>query len=395
MHGKIPRDLFRQLDARLTSVPAVALLGPRQCGKTHLAKQLMIAHPDQALYLDLESPGDRAKLSDPEAFCERYPDHLICLDEIQRIPELFAPLRSIIDRRDRNGQFLILGSASRDLLQQSSESLAGRISYLELTPLLADEWLADPRGQEGGLDTLWLRGGFPRSLLQADGESLAWREDFIRTYLERDIPQLGFRIPAKTLERLWRMLAHSQSQLLNLSQIGLSLGVSHTTVRNYLDILRETFLIRILEPFATNTLKRLVKSPKVYVRDSGLLHALLGVRSLEELLGVPQCGASWEGFVVEQLLGRHPGWHASFYRDSQGSELDLLLERGPHRIAVEIKLSTAPQVTRGFWTALEVVKPSETWLIAPVAEPYPFRNGVTVAPLSALLARLAELAVTD
>lgn len=303
----IPRRLVSALTSALAEAPAVALLGPRQVGKTTLALDLArkLDGRRPAVYLDLESEADRAKLSEPELYLAQHADKLVILDEIQRTPQLFASLRGLIDAGRRRGQgkgrFLVLGSASIDLLKQSSETLAGRIRYLELAPLDA--------GEVGGkrLDALWLRGGFPGSLLaDSDAASLRWRVDFIRTYLERDIPLLGPRIPAETLRRLWTMLAHSQGGLLNAAAFARALAVDGKTVASYLDLLADLLLVRRLAPWHGNVRKRLVKSPKVYVRDSGLVHALLGIGDREALLAHPVAGASWEGLVIESLVAAAP-----------------------------------------------------------------------------------------
>ncbi len=356
-------------------MPAVALLGPRQVGKSTLAKQIIKPFKN-AIYLDLEKPSDLNKLRDPEAYFSLHADKFICLDEIQRTPELFPVLRSVIDERQRNGQFLILGSASPDLIKQSSESLAGRISYIELTPLNQQEIKINLQR------TLWLRGGFPRSFLASnDNNSCKWRQDFIRTFLERDLPQLGFSLSAKTMERFWKICAHTHGQLLNQSKLGSSLGVSHHTIRNYIDLMEQTFVMRALPSYQTNLKKRIVKSPKIYVRDSGLLHTLLGLETQDDLFSHPSYGSSWEGFVIENILSIFPDWHASFYRTSSGSEIDLILERGTKRIAIECKASSSPEVGRGFWSALKDLEIDEAWIIAPVSESYPYGKGVTVAPI--------------
>ncbi len=347
----------------------------------------MIADIGSAIYLDLERPSDVSKLRDPEAFFSVNSDRLICLDEVQRVPDLFPVLRSVMDENKRNGQFIILGSASPDLIRQSSETLAGRISYFELTPFLLRE-ISEDDGLKP-LRRLWLRGGFPRSYLASDEEeSYEWRLDFIRTFLERDIPQLGFRTPAKSLERFWRMCAHVHGQLLNSSKLGESLGVSHHTVRSYIDMLEQSFVLRVLRPYESNLKKRMIKSPKVYIRDSGLLHALLGIEGSNDLLGHPVYGASWEGWVIENVLSLLPNWKASFYRSSSGSEIDLILEKGNRRLAVECKASTSPSVNRAFWNALNDVKVKETWVIAPVSEAYPIEKGVMVAPVNHFIDQL-------
>jgi len=376
MQRYIDRIQTTEIENRLKQMPAVALLGPRQVGKSTLAKQI-IKPFNNAIYLDLERPSDINKLRDPEAYFALHADKLICLDEIQRTPELFPVLRSVIDERQRNGQFLILGSASPDLIKQSSESLAGRIAYIELAPLIQQEI------ETNLLRTLWLRGGFPRSFLAMnDKASSKWRLDFIRTFLERDLPQLGFSLSAKTMERFWKISAHNHGQLLNQSKLGSSLGVSHHTIRSYIDLLEHTFVIRALPPYQANLKKRIVKSPKIYVRDSGLLHALLGLETQDDLFSHPCYGSSWEGFVIENILSLFPDWDASFYRTASGNEIDLILERGKKRIAIECKASSSPDVGRGFWSALKDLEIDEAWIIAPVSESYPLGKGVTVAPIN-------------
>ena len=308
---------------------------------------------------------------------------------MQRRPDLFPVLRSIVDKNARNGQLLILGSASRDLIKQSSESLAGRIAYLELTPFL----YAEVTSLKPEVISFWTRGGFPRSFLAPnDQSSVRWREQFIRTFLERDIPQLGFNIPAATLGRLWRMLAHNQGQVLNSSNLGRALGVSHTTIRSYLDLLEQTFMVRILLPYQANLQKRLVKSPKIYIRDSGILHTLLDIENSTDLLGHPVYGASWEGFAIEQILSEFPAWKSWFYRTVAGAELDLILTKGQKRVAIECKASSAPTVTKGFWNALRDLDIEEALIIAPVMESYPIADRVTVAPLHDLPALLKAIA---
>jgi len=391
MHGYLQRDLRPHLEEGLANFPAVALLGPRQVGKTTLAQEV-IESQEGSLYLDLERPSDLRKLEDPELYLEslrtRNPEGLVCLDEIQRVPDLFPVLRSLIDAEGRNGQFLLLGSASRELIRESSETLAGRIIFLELTPLLASEVGGHDRDS---LLQYWLRGGFPRSYLASSDEaSLLWRESFGQTFLERDIPQLGFQVPAETIRRLWRMLAHNHGQLLNSSQLGTSLGISHTTLRSYLDLLTQTFMVRQLAPFEANVKKRLVKSPKVYLRDSGILHSLLEIGSLDALFGHPVLGASWEGLMIENVIAALPRWRPSFYRTSHGAEIDLIMSRGERHIAIECKASASPKVRRGFWSALDDTKIEEAWVLAPVDEMYPLKEGVRVAPLPAFLDSVRE-----
>ncbi len=388
MQGQyIRRRLHSQVIECLADFPAVAILGPRQAGKSTLAKQI-VAEVGEAIYLDLEKPSDLRKLSEPEIFFRSHKDKLVCLDEIQRAQELFAVLRSIIDEHERNGQFLILGSASRDLIRQSSESLAGRLAHLELMPLDFAE-IRSLGDEEEMLRRSWLRGGFPRSFLARDDvRSFVWRENFIRTFLERDIPQLGFQIPAESIRRLWQMCAHSHGQLLNASRLGEALGVSHTTVRAYIDLLRQTFMVRVLLPLETNLKKRLIKSPKLYIRDSGILHALLEIESFDQLLGHPVYGASWEGFALETILALLPNWQAGFYRTAAGAELDLVLKRGERRFAVEFKASAAPQLSRGFWTAIEDLALEKTWVIAPILDTYPIAEHVQVTGLAPFVERI-------
>jgi predicted AAA+ superfamily ATPase len=387
----IERRIRAQLLAALEHTPAVALLGPRQVGKTTLAHEIGEARP--SVYLDLESATDRAKLADPEAYLAGHADRLVILDEVHRTPELFQSLRGLIDRGRRQGlnagRFLLLGSASVDLLQQSGESLAGRISYLELAPLDALE--VPPTA----LETLWSRGGFPPSFLaDSDAISFRWRQDFIRTYLERDIPQFGPRLPAETLRRLWTMLAHNQSQLLNVAMLARSLAIDGKTVARYLDLLVDLLLVRRLQPWHNNEGKRLVKSPKVYVRDSGIVHALLRLPTREDVLGHPVAGGSWEGFVIESLLAAAPeGSEANFYRTLAGAEIDLLLSLpGGALWAVEIKRSSAPKVERGFTEACMDLRPTRRFVVYGGMERFPMgreTEAVGVRELATLLRGLA------
>ena len=344
------------------------------------------------MYLDLEDPGDRAKLADPVLFLDSYEDRLVVLDEIHRVPELFPALRGVIDRGRRRGKktgrFLVLGSASMDLLRQSSESLAGRIAYVEMGPLNVLETADD-------LNALWVRGGFPDSYLaSSDHDSLAWRVDFIRTYLERDVPMFGPRVPAETLGRLWTMLAHEQGALLNASRLATSLMISAQTVTRYVDLLVDLLLVRRLRPFHANVGKRLVKSPKTYVRDSGLVHALLGIETLDELLGHPVAGASWEGFVLESLLASAPERaQASFYRTAAGAEMDLVLQLGGKRglWAIEIKRGLTAKPERGFHHALEDLKPSKAFVVYSGGERYPLGNNVEAISVRELASELEAL----
>ncbi len=378
-----------RINTALETQPAVVLLGPRQVGKTTLA--LEIAASRSSVHLDLESPQDRQILSEPELYLREQAGRLVVIDEVQLMPGLFATLRSQIDTRrragHRTGQFLVLGSVSNALLHQSAESLAGRVSYQELTGLNLIEV-----GQ-GGLNQLWLRGGFPEAYQALDNDiSLRWRQDFIRTYLERDIPQLGPRIPAETLRRFWTMLAHNQGGLLNAAQLAAGLGVSGQSIGRYLDLMVDLMLVRRLEPWHANVGKRLVKSPKVYVRDSGLLHSLLNIGTIEDLLAHPVVGGSWEGFVVENLLSVAPrGTGAHFYRDSGGAELDLVLTLpGGEVWAVEVKRSTSPKVSRGFHTASEVVGADARFLVYAGDKEVPMQGDIRALPLPAMMARLPQ-----
>lgn len=308
------------------------------------------------------------------------------LDEIQLAPDLFSALRSEIDRDRRPGRFLILGSASRDLIRQSNETLAGRIAQLELTPFLLPEiaGVADWKA-------LWIRGGFPDSLLAADErDSLDWRTDFIRTFLERDIPSLGFAIPLPLMERLWRMLAHDHGQTVNYSKLAGALDLSVPTLKKYLAVLEQTYMLRLLAPYDANLKKRLVRSPKLYVRDSGLLHSLLDIESFDALLAHPVADESWEGFAIEQLIAAMPRWRPAFLRTANGAEADLVMERGQRRLLFEIKLSKAPQPSRGFYELIEDLRPESATVIAPVDGPYEQRRGVWAMGLSNALARWGE-----
>lgn len=387
MQGYLQRTIEHQIRKDLRQFPAVAILGPRQCGKSTTAKEIG-NNISNFLYLDLERPSDQRKLRDPELFFSANPDALICLDEIQRVPILFPVLRSIIDHRQRPGQFLILGSASRDLIQQSSESLAGRIAYTELTPFSYREVAHAPRMD---LNTYWLRGGFPASVLATDtAASARWRENFIRTYLERDIPQMGFRVLADEIRKLWTMCAHYNGQTLNTMALGNALDISHVAVRTRLEILQQTFMLRLLQPLSSNRKKRLVKSPKMYIRDSGVLHELLELGDMNDLLAHPQVGASWEAVVIENVIAALPQWRPSFYRTATGVELDLVLERGKHRLAFECKASLDPLLSRGFYTAVQDIKPEHTWVVVPEGSASPVSNSVTIVSLQECITLLTK-----
>ncbi len=374
-------------------MPGVVLLGPRQIGKTTLARSIADEHGANALYLDLESDSDRRVLSDARAFLETQHGKLVVLDEVQRMPELFAVLRGVIDERRRRGQsagsFLLLGSAHRLLLQQPSESLAGRVAYVSLGSIDALEAHA---GGIASLDQLWVRGGFPASLTAPhDLESFRRRKDLIRTYLERDLPMLAPRLPVATIGRLWTMLAHAQGQPLNLSQLAASLAVTAPTVAHHVDVLSDMGLTRRLLPWFANVGKRLVKSPKTYVCDSGLLHALLGLDSLQSVLGHPIAGRSFEGMVIESVIhAMGDRRDAYFYRTANGAEIDLVLTRGGvPDVAIEVKRSSAPTVERGFHLACDDLGIGTRWLVYPGEHTYPLPNGIEVLPLSAVLRRVS------
>ncbi len=377
----IPRQLEGELVQALDSFPVTAILGPRQCGKSTLAKHI-VSDREDTLFLDLQRPSDLRKLTDPELFFHTHRNKLICIDEVQVGPELFPILRAEVDAERRPGRFLLLGSASQELICKSSESLAGRIHHIELTPFTFSELVAQNNDYRSRLMEVWRRGGFPESILApTDFISMTWREDFIRTYLEHDIAQFGFSVAPQVMRRFWSMLAHYHGQLLNLSKLGQSLGVTHPTIKRYLDILEQTYMVRSLQPYSANLKKRLVKSPKIYIRDPGMLHALLEIESMDELLGHPVVGASWEGFCIEQIIAAKPDWRPSFYRTSSGEEIDLVLERGQKKLAFEFKASMSPKVSRGFKGTLEVLQPDHTWIVAPVEESYPLQQNVTVSDI--------------
>jgi len=385
----IRRRTEQAVNEALQRQAAVALLGPRQVGKTTLALELADRMP--SVYLDLEAPGDRAKLADAALYLSAHEDKLVILDEIHRAPDLFQTLRGLIDqgrRRGRKaGRFLLLGSASIDVLRQSGESLAGRIAYVEMAPVDAAEVpIAKHR-------RLWVRGGFPDSFLAAnDADSAAWREDFIRTYLERDIAQFGPRIPAETLRRFWTMLAHGQGTLLNAARIAASLGISGQTVTRYTDLLVDLLLVRRLQPWHANSGKRLVRTPKVYVRDTGLLHSLLHLRDHEALMGHPIVGASWEGFVIETLLRlSSSASEAFFYRTSAGAEVDLVLQRHDGaRWAIEVKLGLAPKVEKGFHQAFTDLNATRSFVVYPGKERYPLGKDVEAIGLADMMELLLQ-----
>lgn len=381
----LKRRIQEDIVKSLKQFPSVGLVGPRQAGKTTLSKMIAAKHPGPAIYLDLESPYDLQKLNDAQLYLQQFKDHLIILDEAQRKPDLFPLLRSMIDQDRKPGRFLILGSASPSLKRQSSESLAGRIAYHELSPFTLNE-VADDKDN---FNKLWLRGGYPDSYLaQSDEFAVTWKQNFIQTHLERDLPVLGVRVPATTLLRFWTMAAHCNSQLWNANRLAESLGVNSKTARRYLDILEDTFMIRQLQPFFGNVKKRLVKSPKVYIRDTGLLHTLLKIYSYDDLTANPILGASWEGFCLEQIMAlKPPSYDAYFYRtqSAAAAEIDLVLTKGLKvEIAVEIKYSLTPKLTRSSTSAINEVNPKKTWVVYPGQENYPIKKNVWTLPISQL-----------
>jgi hypothetical protein len=391
----IHRDAQTEIIQLLEEFPAVGVLGPRQVGKTTLAETIAASFHPAPVYLDLETPSDLAKLNDPESYFGLHKEVLVILDEIQRVPELFAILRGVIDRHRkegrRTGKFLILGSASLDLLKQSSESLAGRIAYKELSGLTASEIVQEEPDQQ---DRLWLRGGFPDSFLaKSDEASLRWRMNFISTYLERDVPQFGSRIPASSLRLLWTMLAHSQGGQINLAQLGANLGVASPTAKRYVELLEDLLLIRSLRPWAGNIGKRLVKAPKIYIRDSGITHALLNLTTLDDVLGHPVVGASWEGFVIENLLSCLPvGVTPWFYRTAAGAEIDLIIEHSPKKkYAIEIKRSLSPALSKGFYLGCEDVGATQRFIVYPGKERFPTSGDTIVMPLIDMMNELRDI----
>ena len=389
----IPRLAESAVRKKLLQTPAVVLLGPRQVGKTTLARQIAGDWPGGAVYLDLERSADRLRLEDAEDYLRAHVGRLVIMDEIHRAPGVFESLRGIIDENRlagvRSGQFLLLGSASLDLMRQSSETLAGRVSYMDISPIHIQEII--PVQIEA--EQLWLRGGFPDSLLAADEEhSLDWRRDFIRSYLERDVPMFAPRLPSETIGRLWTMLANQQGGLLNQARIASSLGVSNPTIDRYIDLLVDLQLIRRLRPWSSNAGKRLVRTPKVYVRDSGLLHGLLELKTRNDVLGHPVCGPSFEGFCIDNLIAAAgAGRTAYFYRTQVGAEIDLVLEKGGRPdIAIEVKRASAPRPERGFSIACDDLKITRRYVVYPGEESFALRNGAQAISLAQLCAELRD-----
>lgn len=362
--------------------PAVVILGSRQTGKSTLVKKLA-ENFESFIYLDLQNYSDLQKMQDPFLFFDANKQTIICIDEIQLTPNLFSVLRSVIDADRKNGKFILLGSASRDIIQQTSESLAGRIGMIELTPFLENE-LSNICQYE--LQKYWFRGGFPLSYLaDSDSNSILWRDNYIRTLLERDIPQLGFQISSLHLRRLLQMFAHNHGQILNQTKLAQSLDITHTTIRRHLDLLEQVFIVRTLQPYERNVKKRIVKSPKLYIRDSGLLHSFLSIHSFNDLLGNPIFGASWEGLVIENILSNMPQWTGYFYRLTSGDEIDLLLEKGDRKIAIECKASTNPQLQKGFWNAMRDLQPEQAFVVTPLNDSFKTHENVTVCGLHQFL----------
>jgi len=375
----IKRIIQKDVENSLSTFPVVCILGPRQVGKTTLAKEIQ-KKISSSVYIDLELPSDYNKLNEPELYLSEQKNKLIIIDEIQQKPELFSIIRALVDQDRKNGRFLILGSSSPDLVKQSSESLAGRIVFHNLSAFLITELESDKKT----VDKLWIRGGFPDSFLAKNEEaSLNWRESFIKTYLERDIPNFGIKIPSIQLRRFWMMLAHSHGSLWNASKIASALGVSAPTAKYYLDILEETFIVRHLPPFYSNIKKRLVKSPKIYIRDSGLLHNLFGIENKEGLLGHPAAGHSWEGFVIEQVINMLPKKYTFyFYRTSSGAEVDLVVVKGDKPVlCIEVKLSLSPVPTQGFFNSMIDLHCYNGIIIYPGNDTYSIKNDVKIMPI--------------
>jgi predicted AAA+ superfamily ATPase len=376
MQKYIKRFAEAKLHEYLKIFPAVAVLGPRQCGKSTMIKQL-VKKSKNFIYLDLQSSGDLRKLQEPEFFFENNASKTICIDEIQLAPHLFSVLRSAIDSYRKPRRFILLGSASRDLIQKTSESLAGRVGFIELSPFTKSEIFTREESNK-----LWLRGGFPDSYLAESNKAASiWLEQFLRTYIERDLQNFGINIPAIQIRRFLTMFAHNQAQVLNSSKLAESLGLTHPTIRRYIDLLENSFVMRTLQPFENNIKKRLIKSPKVYIRDTGLLHKLLQIGNLNDLFSHPVFGFSWEGHVIENIISENQNSQFFFYRTSGGNEIDLVIETDKKRIAVECKASTAPQLSYGNYSAIEDIKADEIYVVAPVKDKYKLKENITVTNL--------------
>lgn len=382
----LPRITEKEVRTYLKHFPAVAITGPRQCGKSTLAKTI-ISTLKGTVYVDLEDPEDRVQLNDPSLFLSQQNNKLICFDEVQFMPELFRVLRSAIDKTKKNGQFLLLGSASPELLRQSSETLAGRIVYIELAPFTLPETAADAKGS---MQKLWLRGGFPGSYLaKQESLSMVWRKNFIRTFLERDLSAFGIGVAPENMRKFWMMCAHLHGQSLNLSGLGNSLGLSHATVKTYAGIMTNTYMIRKLEPYYANIDKRLKRSPKIYLSDSGLLHALLNIGSMKDLLAHPVAGYSWEGFVLSQLTTCLSKWEFYYATTADQAEIDFILKKGNRLVAVECKLSKAPVVAKGFYYLMNDLKIKEAYVVCPIQDSFALSKGVTAIGVNTLIEKLA------
>lgn len=380
----ITRDKEKEIRKYLWHFPAVAITGPRQCGKSTLAKSI-IATVKGAVYIDLEDPEDRVKLNDPSLFLAQHYGKLVCFDEVQFMPELFRVLRSTIDKGKKNGQFLLLGSASPELLRQTSETLAGRIVYTELAPFT----LTESVDIKGGMQRLWLRGGFPGSLLAKQEQlSMVWRKNFIRTFLERDLSAFRIGVAPENMRKFWMMCAHLHGQFLNLSNLGNSLGISHSTVKTYVDIMTNTYMVRKLEPYYVNIDKRLKRSPKIYLSDTGLLHALLNISGASDLLSHPVAGFSWEGFVLNQLTYSLSGWEFFYATTADQAEIDFILKKGKRVVAIECKLAKAPSVTKGFYYLLNDLKIKEAYVCSPIEGSFPLGKGVEAIGIADLIKNL-------
>lgn len=382
----VARHKEKEIRKYLKHFPAVGITGPRQCGKSTLAKEIINSFKS-AIYLDMENPEDRAKLADPTLFFSQNASRLVCLDEVQFMPEIFRILRSVIDKRKKNGQFMLLGSASPELLRQSSETLAGRIVYTELGPLNITETIGLPKGT---LQRLWLRGGFPMSYLaKQESISLVWRKSFIRTFLERDLSSFGVGIAPESMRRFWMMCAHLHGQPLNLSGLGNSLGITHPTVKHYVDVMLNTFMLRKVDPYFANIDKRLKRAPKIYLSDSGLLHALLNISNMNDLLAHPVSGFSWEGFVLTQLIDSLSDWEFFYAATADQAEIDFILKKGKRIVAVECKLSKAPIVSKGFYYLLNDLKIKEAYVVSPVDDTFVVGKGTHVINIGNLIEKLS------
>lgn len=380
------RKLESEIISGLEHNPVTAILGPRQCGKSTLAKHIIREISSEVLYLDLERPTDLQKLEDAEWFFGTQKNKLICLDEIQRKPELFTLIRSLVDEWGGNGHFLVLGPASRDLIKQSSERLAGRITYRQLSPFLWDELLGNC-----DMEDYLVRGGFPRSILASDNKvSYEWREDFILTFLERDLLMWsGFS--SATMRKLWQMLAHINGQIINYATLGSSLGVSHTTARNYVELLSSTFMVHLLPPFFANIGKRLVKSPKIYLTDTGIANTLLGIVNFEQLAGHPSIGAAWEALVLSNLMACFPRFNFYFYRTGHGAEIDIIVESNKGIVAVECKAGLSPKLSKGTFTAINDLKPKIMLVICPVKKGWPMKPGIEITSLGESINKIGKI----